>query len=379
MAEPLVVVTCSLGAAWETAFVRGAAHPALGVHVGARCGDPGQALGIAMRDEPFAVIADAVPGWWDRDTVARLAACGTALVVVGGPVPTGAVASESDAPEAIATALLRLDARVPEPARSAARPAGPRGELVAVWGGAGSPGRTTVAVHLAGAVASRRSEVLLLDGDVWAPSVAQRLGVDDARGLVHAARAASREEDPLDGTTVRTPLHAVMPGLARPDLWPEVGEEAFAAVLDAACARFEQVVVDLGAPIEEDEALSFDRVPFRRNLVTRAVLERADRVVLVVGGDPIGIRRGLHAFDALGAAVADAADRVEVVANHVPPRRDAEITAAIRTHLGLSVRASIGLDRHAGAAMWRGCLTSDLTRRSPLWTSSLAIVAGWAA
>ena len=54
---------------------------------------------------------------------------------------------ESEAPEAIATCLLRLDARMTEPERIIEASPEPRGELVAVWGGAGSPGRTTVAVH----------------------------------------------------------------------------------------------------------------------------------------------------------------------------------------------------------------------------------------
>jgi len=379
MSGPLVVVTCSLGAPWESTFVRAAAHPALGVHVGARCGDPGQALGIAMRDEPFAVVADAVPGWWDRETVARLAACGTALVIVGGPAPSGAVTPDSDAPEAIATTLLRLDARAPEPAPVHSEPAAPRGELVAVWGGAGSPGRTTVAVHLAAAAATRLDRVALIDADVWAPSVAQRLGIDDGRGLVHAARAASLDEDPFDRTTIDVGPCAVMPGLARPELWPELGEESFAAVLDATCARFGRVVVDLAAPIEEDEALSFDRVPFRRNLVTRSVLERADRVLLVVAGDPIGVRRGMHAIDALRQELPGVDERVEVVANRVPARRETEIADAVRTHLGRPVVASIGMDRHAETALWRGCLAADLSRRSPLWTSARAIADRWAA
>lgn len=378
MPAPLVVITCSLGAAWETEFVRAAAHPALGVHVGARCGDPGQALGVAMRDEPFAVIADAVPGWWDRETVARLAACGTALVIVGGPAPGGAMTPASDTPEAIATCLLHLDARptASDPVRPA--PIEAHSELVAVWGGAGSPGRTTVAVHLA-AAAARRAEVLLLDADVWAPSIAQRLGIDDARGLVHAARAASLEGDPFDRTTTAAGGCTVMPGLARPELWAEVGEESFRAVLDAARTRFGRVVVDLAAPIEEDEALSFDQVPFRRNLVTRTVLSLADRVVLVVAGDPIGIRRAVHAVAALDRELRDVTDRIEVVANRVPLRRHAEVVDAIRTHLGRSVVASIGIDRHAEPALWQGCLTADLTRRSDLWATSLGVADGWVA
>lgn len=377
MSAPLTVITCSLGAAWEAEFVRAAAHPALGVHVGARCADPGQALGVAMRDEPFAVVTDAVPGWWDAESVHRLAACGTALVVVGGPAPTGAVAAAADGPEAIATALLRLDPGAAPADPPTRRPTGPGGEIVAVWGGPGSPGRTTVAVHLAAAAARRRDGVLLLDADVWAPSIAQRLGLDDARGVVHALR--SDAADPFEGNTARVRGVSVLPGLARADLWPEVGEASFTALLDHARQRFGLTIVDLAHPIEEDEALSFDRVPFRRNLATRAVLDRADRVVLVAAGDPIGLRRAIAAHDGLEQALPNRSAPPEVIANRVPSTRTAEVVAAIRDHMGLPLAGTIAIDRHAEVAHWRGCLTRDVGRRSPLWTAACDLADRWAA
>lgn len=377
MSGPLVVVTCSVGAAWETEFVRAAAHPALGVHVGARCADPGQALGVAMRDEPFAVVADAVSGWWDVETVHRLASSGTALVIVGGPAPTGALAAADDTPEAIATTLLRLDLGVVVDDSVVPESAAPAGELVAVWGGPGSPGRTTVSIHLAAAAARTRQDVVLIDGDVWAPSVAQRLGLEDGRGLVHASRAA--DDAALDEAIVgRGPL-AVVPGLARPELWPEVGAAGAVALLAGARRRFSLSVVDLAHPIEEDEALSFDHVPFRRNVVTRTVLERADRIILVVAGDPIGLRRGIGAHEALRRELPGAGTPVEIVLNRVQATRSREVEAAIGHHLGLPVVASIGVDRHADAALWRGCLTNEVTRRSPLWTAARALAGRWVA
>ncbi|MFM7059949.1 MAG: CpaE family protein [Actinomycetes bacterium] len=377
MAAPLVIVTCSLGAAWETEFVRAAAHPALGVHVGARCAEPGQALGVAMRDAPFAVVADGVPGWWDLETVHRLAACGTALVVVGGPAPPGGVAAEHDTPEAIAGALLRL-----EPGASVEAPVSPAidapaGQLVAVWGGSGSPGRTTVAIHLAAAAARIRSDVLLVDGDVWAPSVAQRLGLHDGRGLVHAARGA--DDVALEGATARLGSMEVLPGLGRAELWPEVGEAASGALLDRIRRRFGLAVVDLAHPIEEDEALSFDHVPFRRNLLTRMVLERADRIILVVAGDPIGLRRGIGARDALVCELPGASAPLEVVVNRVPATRVREVGAAIGTHLGLPVAATIGIDRSADTALWRGCLTSEVGGRSSIWSATCDVAGRWVA
>ena len=59
------------------------------------------------------------------------------------------------------------------------------------------------------------------------------------------------------------------------------------------------VVVDVAAPIEEDEELAFDRVPYRRNLMTLGALAAADEILLVVmrrpGRAPARDRRAPHA------------------------------------------------------------------------------------
>ena len=68
------------------------------------------------------------------------------------------------------------------------------------------------------------------------------------------------------------------------------------------CVAYDLVVVDVAASIETDEELVYDRVPFRRNLVTTIALERADDVVLVAAADPIGLRRAVVAHRTLGDA-----------------------------------------------------------------------------
>ena len=62
--------------------------------------------------------------------------------------------------------------------------------MVAVWGPAGAPGRTTVATGLA-AVLATRGPTMLVDADPYGGSVAQVLGVlDEVSGLLAAARLA---------------------------------------------------------------------------------------------------------------------------------------------------------------------------------------------
>jgi len=66
------------------------------------------------------------------------------------------------------------------------------GRLVAVWGPTGAPGRTTVAVGIAGELARAGVQTLLADADTYGGSVAQVLGfLDEAPGLAAAARLAN--------------------------------------------------------------------------------------------------------------------------------------------------------------------------------------------
>jgi Mrp family chromosome partitioning ATPase len=68
-----------------------------------------------------------------------------------------------------------------------------KARVVAVWGPAGSPGRTTIATTLAAEVAARGTDVLLVDADTYGGCVAQALGLlDEAPGIAAACRAADQ-------------------------------------------------------------------------------------------------------------------------------------------------------------------------------------------
>ena len=64
--------------------------------------------------------------------------------------------------------------------------------MVAVWGPAGAPGRTTVAAGVAAELARRRVRTVLVDADPYGGAVAQQLGVlDEVSGLLSAARVTA--------------------------------------------------------------------------------------------------------------------------------------------------------------------------------------------
>lgn len=199
----------------------------------------------------------------------------------------------------------------------------PPGRVTAVWGPAGAPGRTTLAIALASELAAAGGSVALADADTHAASVAPALGLlDEAPGFAAACRLAGLGA--LDGAELdrvsqvhRSRLGAfrVLTGLGRPSRWPELSADRVRTTVLALRDWVEHAVIDVAASIEEDEELSSDLVAPRRNAATLAVLRSADHVVAVGSADPIGLSRLLHAHAELMDAVDPPA--VTVVVNRV--------------------------------------------------------------
>ncbi|MDF9717126.1 hypothetical protein KK617_13310, partial [Nocardioides sp. ChNu-99] len=164
--------------------------------------------------------------------------------------------------------------------------------VVAVWGPAGAPGRTTVATALAAALASRGEPTLLVDADPWGGTVAQHLGVlDEVSGLLAMARhagAGDLEERWLGAVrSLDRHLHVVT-GLPRADRWAEVDGGALEQLVDLA-REVGHVVLDTGFALDHDDG-GFAVGPARNELTTTAV-ELADEVVVVGTADPVGLTR----------------------------------------------------------------------------------------
>jgi Mrp family chromosome partitioning ATPase len=239
----------------------------------------------------------------------------SAAPVASPPVPDPSAVAVPD-PSAVAA---------PEPALvvpAAATSRHPR--VIVVWGPAGAPGRTTLAIGLAAELAARGRAVCLIDADTYGGTVAPALGLlDEAPGFAAACRLAGAESltmAELDrvaqqaGGDTGAPF-AVLTGIGRPHRWPELSRGRVTAVLDRARRWREVIVVDAGFNLETDEEVSSDLAAPRRNAATVAALRSADQVVAVGGGDPIGLARLLRSHGEL-LEVAEGA-RVRVVINRV--------------------------------------------------------------
>lgn len=203
-----------------------------------------------------------------------------------------------------------------EPAEPSTEADGPgAGRIIAVWGPAGSPGRTTVAANIAGELAAEGQEVLLVDADTYGPSVAAVLGLlDESAGLAQACRLADQGQLDADAlrriaSTVATTAGTfkVLTGITRADRWTELRATALALVLERARQVVDAVVVDTGFCLEADEELSFDTSAPRRNAATLRPLELADTVYAVGSADPVGVPRLVRALGELETAVPHAA------------------------------------------------------------------------
>jgi MinD-like ATPase involved in chromosome partitioning or flagellar assembly len=188
-----------------------------------------------------------------------------------------------------------------------------RGTVVAVWGPAGAPGRTTMAVSLAASLAGRGVPVTLIDADPYGGSVAQQLGiVEEVSGILAASRFAAAGE--LDMRLAQTMRMAdgirVISGLPRPDRWTEVRPGTLAHLVELV-ARDSHVVIDTGFSLEDGGPGDFGTRP-PRNSMTLGALETADQIVIVGTPDPVGLTRLARATVELRDLLPDADTRVVV-------------------------------------------------------------------
>lgn len=260
----------------------------------------------------------------NADEAARLRSIGVASALTG--VESAALSDR------IAEAVAQLTVRGPDVARrsgpadpgaalksvQAEPPAGPDepgpGRIIAVWGPAGAPGRTTVAANIAGELAAEGTAVLLVDADSYGASIAAVLGLlDESAGLAQACRLADQgllDREALERIAAPVATKAgtfrVLTGITRADRWTELRASALALVLERAREIAEVVVVDAGFCLEADEELSFDTLAPRRNAATLRSLELADTLYAVGAADPVGVPRLVRGLAELEVAVPQA-------------------------------------------------------------------------
>lgn len=384
-----VTVLCAVRGDDETAVVVALGAPGSGATVTRRCGDLAELLAAAAAGAGTVAVVSADLHGLDREAVGRLHQAGVRVVAL----PDGGASVERLRAMGADSVLERLDEDAlldavrdtaplrdvvsesdddPLDAPDAAEPAWPEtvaggqtpGTVVAVWGPAGAPGRTTTAVELAAAFAGlggragrrrRRRDIdaapvpgpgtaLLVDADTYGSALAARLGLlDDAPGLAAVARAAGQGTLDLRTLARHSPVVGpglrVLTGITRAARWPELPASALEVVLERARELADFTVVDCGSVIEADELLMYDTHAPQRNGATLAALQAADVVVVVGAADPIGVQRLVRGLEDLREAPVPVSAQTVVVANRVR-------ASAVGPKPGTAVRDALA--RYAG-------------------------------
>lgn len=401
------VLTAVTGAVWEVELVSELGRADHGVTVIRRCVDLADLLAAAAAGQARAALLSADLRRLDRDAVTRLAAAAVAVVGLINPgdeeaerrlrqlgvlhvlpADAGAEAISAAVVEAVDGQLSDSAQRlVANPQASQRRPSdgewpedtGPPGsgpgQVVAVWGPTGAPGRTTVAVGLADEAARLGVSTLLIDADVYGGVIAQVLGLlDESPGVAAATRQAAAGT--LDVPALAKLAFAVGPslrvltGIARADRWPELRPSSIEAVLDSARGLAPLTVLDCGFSVEQDEEIVYDTMAPRRNGATIATLEAADVVLCVASADPVGLQRVVRALSELRELLPGVTPRVVVNRLRrgvIPGDARREVAGALARYAGVSDPVFLPYDLGATDASLRlGKTLAEAVPGSPL-------------
>jgi len=422
----MVTAVTAIGAAHE-ATVAATLGQTAGVRLARRCADVADLLAVCSAGRADVAVVSADFPALDRSAIAAVRASGTGLIgvhqrgdteeegVLGqwgvhtrlpiDATPTefaaaAAAAAEeaSGADDATPDAAASLESELAMMAGGGAPyaphnpfldpgpdqvPAPALAAVVVVWGPAGAPGRTTVAVNLAAEAARLGVPTVLVDADTHAASVAQHLALlDEAPGVAAATRLADAGHLDLRSLAAAapevTPGLRVLTGLPRADRWPEVRDDALAAVLEQCRQLARLVVVDVAAPLEEDEELSYDTVAPRRNAATLSALRTATTVLAVGSADPVGLQRLVRGVDELRAVVPEppivVANKVRASAVGATPEH--RVAEALQRFAGVRAVRMIPDDRAAcDAALLAGRVLAEQAAGSAARKGILALAA----
>ena len=225
------------------------------------------------------------------------------------------------------------------------KPASPASGVIAVAVGAGSPGRTTLAINLAAALGTAAPTVLL-EADLCAPTVAAFLDRDPSRNLctlAHAVREdtltwASALADELQPLSTHYSMAQVLCGPPKREMRTSISPAFLERLMTELARQYRYVVIDVGP-----EWLGADLVAANH----RAVLAGAAQVLLVSGSDLVGLWHARTALDQLDRQLGIDRQNVQLVLN----RHDARFhhsRAEVAWHLGAPVVGLIPFD-HAAA------------------------------
>lgn len=279
------------------------------------------------------------------------------LAAAGATFPVVLPLASSSADIRVALAALERETRprgrrapVAEPAPAPLQFSGPADTppdnpfgIIAVASGAGSPGRSTVALSLAAALGAV-APTALVDADLAGPSLAALIDAEPRRNLFQVAYGQPESPQEWDVELARalqplgprSPHGRLLCGLPSAAMRAGVTPVFFGRAIGALMMRFRHVILDLGADLlGTDTALH------------RVGLGLAGQVLLVTTPDLADLLRARAALVALEGQLGIPPERIALIVNRYD-RRQHQGRRAIEWALGRPLAALLPHD-HAGA------------------------------
>jgi Flp pilus assembly CpaE family ATPase len=221
----------------------------------------------------------------------------------------------------------------------------PTGTVLAVTGGVGSPGRTTLALNLATALGAVAPTVLV-EADLSSSAVAAYLDRDPSQNvctLAHAVREdahswAQALADELQPLNRFSPSGMLLCGPPKREMRASIGPAFVERLIAELACRYRWVILDVG-----HELLGMDTAASSH----RAALASAQHVLLATASDLVGLWHARTALDQLERQLGLQRQAINLLLN----RHDARFhhdPSEIEWHLGAPVACVVPFD-HAAA------------------------------
>ena len=273
----------------------------------------------------------------------------------------------------------------PQPVITASRASPKGGLVVGVWGAAGSPGRTTMALTLGSLVRSRGFPVMVVDADPRGGTIASAWGLlDEVPGFLACARLAAKgtlNAAEVTRLTSRYDGHSgvidVLTGVSRVVRESELERDSASRVIDELRQMYSLVLVDVGSDLPGGDTGGLERSTDAQR-ITSHLVGAVDHVVAVIDATPAGITRFARAQENLRVALDH--DHVTYLLNGVDRSRralkeEAVIHEALWRFAGLRDYVTVPRDdAHARQALTRGVSLVDIGVKTPIVLSLEPVV-----
>ena len=285
---------------WEAQFVSGLTHPMTGIQVQRRCVDAVDVLAVTKVISCDVVIISEQTLRLDEEFIAQLTRQQVRVIALTANPKyfeyLGGVESLQIDPANPLAAIPLLAAMVRVNKVTDSPELIPKGELIFIGGFAGGTGKTRSAMEIAYALATKKKQTLLVDGDTYGPSLGQLLNqLPTQLGLLDVCRKIERKTaltDFLKQDAIQySQFLYFLPGLVKSSRWVDLRSAALHELWQLAIAQFDYVVVDVGPVLENDPMAAIDTGLPKRNLVSASALSAASKIVLVTRADEISITR----------------------------------------------------------------------------------------